>query len=99
MGKGRILATCVCAALGVSASTAAVADSFTVQTALDDTRLYFTAPLRWDREDWLYFAGTLAVVGAAHSLDTRCLLYTSRMCGTPPRHSKSISHMACWRCW
>ena len=71
MGKGRILATCVCAALGVSASTAAVADSFTVQTALDDTRLYFTAPLRWDREDWLYFAGTLAVVGAAHSLDTR----------------------------
>ncbi len=71
MGKGRILAGCLCAALGVSVSAAAVADSFTLQTALDDTRLYFTAPLRWDREDWSYVAGTLVAVGAAHSLDTR----------------------------
>ena len=71
MGKGRIFGACACAAAGFFGSAVASAHSFTVQTALDDTRLYFTAPLRWDREDWLYFAGTLAVVGASHSLDSR----------------------------
>ncbi len=42
-----------------------------VAGALEDAKLYVTAPLRWDGEDWLAFAGTLAVVGAAHSLDGR----------------------------
>jgi membrane-associated phospholipid phosphatase len=46
------------------------ADSL-LDTTLEDTKLYFTAPLRWDQEDWLYFGGALAAIGAAHSLDDR----------------------------
>jgi membrane-associated phospholipid phosphatase len=34
-----------------------------------DAGQYFTAPLRWDAEDWLYFGGTIAAIGAAHALD------------------------------
>ena len=34
-----------------------------------DAGRYFTAPLRWDGEDWLYFGGTIAAIGAAHALD------------------------------
>jgi membrane-associated phospholipid phosphatase len=40
-------------------------------TTLEDTKLYFTSPVRWDEQDWLYFGGALAAIGAAHSLDTR----------------------------
>jgi membrane-associated phospholipid phosphatase len=50
---------------------AAADDSFTFATALEDTKLYFTAPLRWDAEDWLYFGGTLAAIEAAHQFDQR----------------------------
>jgi membrane-associated phospholipid phosphatase len=46
------------------------ADSL-LDTTLEDAKLYFTAPLRWDEEDWLYFGGALAAIGAAHSLDER----------------------------
>jgi hypothetical protein len=46
------------------------ADSL-LDTTLEDTKLYFTSPLRWDEEDWLYFGGALAAVAAAHSLDER----------------------------
>jgi membrane-associated phospholipid phosphatase len=35
----------------------------------EDTKAYFTAPLRWDGTDWLYFAGSLAAVGVAHKYD------------------------------
>ncbi len=45
-------------------------DSF-VGTTLEDTKLYFTSPLRWDEEDWLYFGGALVAIGAAHSFDER----------------------------
>jgi membrane-associated phospholipid phosphatase len=34
-----------------------------------DTKLYFTSPLRWDTQDWLFFGGALAAVGAAHQYD------------------------------
>jgi membrane-associated phospholipid phosphatase len=47
---------------------ARASDSF-VGTTLEDTKLYFTAPLRWDEEDWLYFGGALVAIGAAHSFD------------------------------
>src|SRR5271155_708556 len=46
------------------------ADSL-LDTTLEDTKLYFTAPLRWNEEDWLYFGGALAAIGAAHSFDER----------------------------
>ena len=45
------------------------ADSFSVGAALEDTKLYFTAPLRWDEQDWLYFGGTLVAVGVANQFD------------------------------
>lgn len=40
-------------------------------TTLEDTKLYFTAPLRWDEEDWLYFGGALVAIGAAHQFDAK----------------------------
>jgi membrane-associated phospholipid phosphatase len=46
------------------------ADSL-LDTTLEDTKLYFTSPLRWDEEDWLYFGGALVAIGAAHSIDAR----------------------------
>jgi membrane-associated phospholipid phosphatase len=46
------------------------ADTFAA-SAIEDTKLYFTAPLRWDQEDWLYFGGTLVAIGAAHQFDGR----------------------------
>src|ERR1700744_837854 len=42
-----------------------------LDTTLQDTKLYFTSPLRWDEEDWLYFGGALIAIGAAHSFDLR----------------------------
>jgi membrane-associated phospholipid phosphatase len=47
------------------------ADSFTLGEALEDTKLYFTAPLRWNSQDWLYFGGALLAVGASHEFDSR----------------------------
>jgi membrane-associated phospholipid phosphatase len=49
----------------------AFADSFTLGEALEDTKLYFTAPVRWDSQDWLYFGGALLAVGASHEFDGR----------------------------
>ena len=46
------------------------ADSL-LDTTLEDTKLYFTSPLRWDEKDWLYFGGALVAIGAAHSFDER----------------------------
>jgi membrane-associated phospholipid phosphatase len=37
--------------------------------ALEDARLYFTAPLRWDGRDWLEFGGTLVAIGVIHEFD------------------------------
>jgi membrane-associated phospholipid phosphatase len=48
-----------------------VSDAQAVQPreALEDARLYFTAPLRWDGRDWLEFGGTLAAIGVIHEFD------------------------------
>lgn len=45
------------------------AEDFTATDVLQDARLYFTAPIRWNVNDWLYFGGALAVIGAAHAYD------------------------------
>jgi membrane-associated phospholipid phosphatase len=66
--------TCVMlASLGsvAAARSAHAEEAFDIKTALEDTRLYFTAPLRWDREDWLLFGGALAAIAAAHQGDQR----------------------------
>lgn len=57
--------------LGVAEATKCRADGVTVQSALEDTKLYFTSPLRWDEEDWLYFGGALVAIGASHEFDQR----------------------------
>ena len=38
---------------------------------VSDIKLYFTAPLRWDAQDWAWFGGALAAIGAAHHYDTQ----------------------------
>jgi len=37
--------------------------------ALEDAKLYFTAPLRWDSRNWLEFGGTLVALGVIHEFD------------------------------
>src|ERR1700677_5277938 len=53
--------TCACALLPVAVH----ADSSVVSDTLEDVKLYFTAPIRWDGEDWLAVAGSLAAGGVA----------------------------------
>lgn len=67
----RFLPGMLCACLGVMPSCLYAADSFSAREALEDTKLYFTAPLRWDEEDWLYFGGTLVAIGGAHQFDRK----------------------------
>jgi len=40
-----------------------------IGSPLEDVKLYFTAPFRWDGEDWLFFGGALAAIGASHAFD------------------------------
>jgi membrane-associated phospholipid phosphatase len=58
------------AVVGVFPIVGHTADSL-LDTTLEDAKLYVTAPLRWDEEDWLYFGGALVTIGAAHSLDEK----------------------------
>jgi hypothetical protein len=37
--------------------------------ALEDAKLFVTAPLRWDARDWTYFGATALAVAAAHEYD------------------------------
>ncbi|HEY4968926.1 MAG TPA: phosphatase PAP2 family protein [Steroidobacteraceae bacterium] len=68
--KSRSIAVCL-AAITIAALTASPchADEFNASDVWDDTKLYFTAPLRWDTKDWLYFGGALAAIGGAHAYD------------------------------
>lgn len=50
-------------------SAPCLADHLDTRTLLEDTKLYVTAPLRWEGQDWLYFGGALVVIGAAHEYD------------------------------
>jgi membrane-associated phospholipid phosphatase len=64
-----MLAAALCAAILQSAVCCAEETSG-LRTALEDTEQYFTAPLRWDAEDWSYFGVTLAAVASAHAFDS-----------------------------
>jgi membrane-associated phospholipid phosphatase len=48
---------------------AASADSKITHDLAEDVKLYFTAPIRWEKSDWLHFGETLAVIGVAHQFD------------------------------
>src|SRR3954451_22418559 len=57
------------------------AGDFTLPGAWQDTKLYFTAPLRWDSNDWLLFGSSVAAIAAAHELDGRT---RNHFAGTTP---------------
>jgi len=59
----------VCVTLSALAAAPGHADNLTIRSALEDGKLYFTAPLHWDEREWLEFGGTLALIGAAHHYD------------------------------
>ena len=40
-----------------------------VDSAIEETKLFVTAPLRWDSRDWTYFGATALAVAAAHEYD------------------------------
>jgi len=54
---------------GLSASGTCRAEDIAARDVLEDAKLYFTAPIRWDAKDWLYFGGALAAIGVAHEYD------------------------------
>jgi membrane-associated phospholipid phosphatase len=43
----------------------------TVDVILQDAKLYVTAPVRWDRSDWLFAGGSLLAIAAAQSYDNQ----------------------------
>ena len=66
----RLCASIVTGALALLAATGSChAEDFAPRDVLEDAKLYFTAPIRWDTRDWLYFGGALAAIGAAHEYD------------------------------
>lgn len=54
---------------GLTAAQSGNAQTMEPGAVLEDTRLYFTAPLRWDQTDWLYFGTMIAAVAATHQFD------------------------------
>lgn len=69
MPRFRVFLPCVlCAQLALAPPAARADDSF-LGSAWEDTKLYFTAPVRWDAQDWAYFGASLAAVGLSHEFD------------------------------
>ena len=44
-------------------------DSSLAGRTLTDAKLYFTAPVNWDKKNWEVFGGTVAAIVAAHEYD------------------------------
>ncbi len=67
----RRIACCAIATLALCTSNRSWAgETANILTNIrDDTKLYVTAPLRWDGNDWLYFASSIAAVSIAHRYD------------------------------
>ena len=45
------------------------AGNLDARSILEDTKLYFTAPLSWDEGNWKAFGASLVVIGVAHEFD------------------------------
>lgn len=63
------LLECVAASGGHPSS--AYADDFTLAGVLADATRSFTAPVRSDGSDWLFFGGLMGAIAVAHDLDSR----------------------------
>jgi membrane-associated phospholipid phosphatase len=59
----------ICALGTLAAAPANAVEKLTLDDLWTDTKLYFTAPARWDTTDWLYFGGVVGVIAAAHQFD------------------------------
>jgi len=55
--------------VGALQNTQAQAGNLEARDILEDTKLYFTAPVRWDADDWKFFGGSLVAIGVAHEFD------------------------------
>ena len=60
-----------CAAIAEGRPNLSHADDFDLGDLLGDAKLYFTAPLRWDGNDWLFLGGSVAAIAVAHEYDGR----------------------------
>jgi membrane-associated phospholipid phosphatase len=60
-----------CTAVLAGRPTLSQADDFTFGDLLSDAGSYFTAPLRWDGSDWMFFGGSVAAIAVAHDFDSR----------------------------
>lgn len=69
MRKAVFSLVALSAIAGLSPGGACRAEELTTRDVLQDAKLYFTSPLRWDGKDWLFFGGTLVAIGAAHEYD------------------------------
>jgi hypothetical protein len=67
-GVRRILLS-GCLALSLCPDARAGVSDFNAHALVEDTRLYFTAPLHWDRSDWMDFGEALVGIGVAHEFD------------------------------
>ena len=70
-GKRIVAVATICAAIGLFPIRGRADESFSIKSALEDTKLYFTAPLRWDEKDWIAFGGALVAIGVAHQFDEK----------------------------
>ena len=52
-----------------AAPSALAAGDFDARSLLEDTKQYFTAPIRWDAGDWMQFRVSVAAIGVAHAFD------------------------------
>jgi membrane-associated phospholipid phosphatase len=67
----RALTLLGCTAVLAACPTLSRADDFTFGDVLSDAKSYFTAPIRWDGSDWLFFGGSIAAIAVAHDFDSR----------------------------
>src|SRR4249920_3135542 len=62
LALGLLLCNVLCAGLCEAAESPD-------RSLLEDTKLYVTAPLRWETREWMQFAGTIFAIGVAHEFD------------------------------
>ena len=60
-----------CTVLLAPCHAAGAQSAIDARQTLNDAKLYVTAPLRWDSNDWTVFGGAVALVAASHEFDTK----------------------------